>query len=278
MDGSHALLADMLYAAHEYKDSVDEYRLAMAGRPDDATLKRGLDRARKKIVADKPARPRAKARTAKAAPSDDAPAEGGDDAGKTAAPPRRQRRPSRLPTSSSNCIASARSPSIFSRPSSSVCMGAIVPARTPSNVAPSMRMVVRGRPALTPALPKPMSTAQRRRRRPSISNASRPEICFTRSTSLASANRRSRVDHSGGQQDGQIRVRRAQRDAQVRDRLADPDVGRLPSRGTDRQRRTVGVDLPRPAPRARDADADHRRPRRRALTRRRERFRQPAFE
>ena len=32
---AHALLADMLYAAHEYKDSVDEYRLAMAGRPDD---------------------------------------------------------------------------------------------------------------------------------------------------------------------------------------------------------------------------------------------------
>ena len=83
---SHALLADMLYAAHEYKDSVDEYRLAMAGRPDDATLKRGLDRARKKIVADKPARARAKTRTPKAAPSDDAPAEGGDDAGKTAAP------------------------------------------------------------------------------------------------------------------------------------------------------------------------------------------------
>ena len=86
-DGSHALLADMLYAAHEYKDSVDEYRLAIAGRPDDATLKRGLDRARKKVVADKPARPRAKTRAAKAAASDDAPAESGDDAAKTAAPP-----------------------------------------------------------------------------------------------------------------------------------------------------------------------------------------------
>jgi len=85
-DTTHALLADMLYAAHEYKDSVDEYRLAMAGRPDDPALKRGLDRARKKIVADKPARPRAKARAAKAASSDEAPAEGGDDAGKTAAP------------------------------------------------------------------------------------------------------------------------------------------------------------------------------------------------
>jgi len=85
-DGNHALLADMLYAAHEYKDSVDEYRLAMAARPDDPALKRGLDRARKKIVADKPARPRAKARTAKAASSNDAPAEGGDDAGNCCSP------------------------------------------------------------------------------------------------------------------------------------------------------------------------------------------------
>jgi hypothetical protein len=85
-DVTHALLADMLYAAHEFKDSVDEYRLAIAGRPDDPTLKRGLDRARKKVVSDKPARPRAKARSAKAAPEDEAPAEGGDDTAKTAAP------------------------------------------------------------------------------------------------------------------------------------------------------------------------------------------------
>ena len=63
---AHALLADTLYAAKEYKDSVDEYRLALAGKPDDATLKRGLERARKKVGADKPARPRAKARVAKA--------------------------------------------------------------------------------------------------------------------------------------------------------------------------------------------------------------------
>ena len=35
---THALLADMLYAAHEYKDSVDEYRIALAGHPDDDTL------------------------------------------------------------------------------------------------------------------------------------------------------------------------------------------------------------------------------------------------
>jgi hypothetical protein len=56
----HALLADMLYAAHEYKDSVDEYRIALAGHPDDDTLKRGLERARKKVGAEKPAaRPRA---------------------------------------------------------------------------------------------------------------------------------------------------------------------------------------------------------------------------
>jgi tetratricopeptide (TPR) repeat protein len=85
-DATHALLADMLYAAHEFKDSVDEYRLAIAGRPDDPTLKRGLDRARRKVVPDKPARPRAKTRSASAAPDDEAPAESGDDAAKTAAP------------------------------------------------------------------------------------------------------------------------------------------------------------------------------------------------
>jgi serine/threonine protein kinase/tetratricopeptide (TPR) repeat protein len=85
-DATHALLADMLYAAHEYRDSVDEYRLAIAGRPDDATLKRGLDRARKKIAAERPARPAGRTRAAKPAPTDDAPAEGGDDADKSAAP------------------------------------------------------------------------------------------------------------------------------------------------------------------------------------------------
>ena len=78
----------MLYAAHEYKDSVDEYRLALAGRPDDATLKRGLDRARKKSVADKPARPRAKTRAAKAAASsDDAARRGRRRRGQDAQPP-----------------------------------------------------------------------------------------------------------------------------------------------------------------------------------------------
>ena len=62
-DTTHALLADMLYAAHEYKDSVDEYRLALAGRPDDDTLKRGLERARKKLGAEKVRRaPHGKAR------------------------------------------------------------------------------------------------------------------------------------------------------------------------------------------------------------------------
>jgi serine/threonine protein kinase len=75
---THALLADMLYAAKEYKDAVDEYRIAIAGRPDDEALKRGLERARKKVGADKAAaapRPRAKPHVAKAAPSN-APAEG----------------------------------------------------------------------------------------------------------------------------------------------------------------------------------------------------------
>jgi tetratricopeptide (TPR) repeat protein len=87
-ENTHALLADMLYAAKEYKDAVDEYRLAIAGRPDDPALKRGLDRARKKLGSEKQAatRPR-KARAAKAAGAgDDAPAESGDDADKPAPP------------------------------------------------------------------------------------------------------------------------------------------------------------------------------------------------
>jgi serine/threonine protein kinase len=72
-ENTHALLADMLYAAKEYKDAVDEYRLAIAGKPDDPALKRGLDRARKKAgVAEKPvARARSKVRTAKASSSEE---------------------------------------------------------------------------------------------------------------------------------------------------------------------------------------------------------------
>jgi serine/threonine protein kinase len=88
---THALLADMLYAAKEYKDAVDEYRLAIAGKPDDPALKRGLDRARKKAGSEKPARPRAKAQTAKAAKASSggdeaAPAETTDDAEKPMPP------------------------------------------------------------------------------------------------------------------------------------------------------------------------------------------------
>ena len=76
---THALLADMLYAAHEYKDSVDEYRIALAGHPDDDTLKRGLERARKKVGAEKvAARPHAKARVAAKVDGAEEPAEGGD--------------------------------------------------------------------------------------------------------------------------------------------------------------------------------------------------------
>ena len=109
-------------------------------------------------------------------PADDKPPVHGADASQTTAPRsrRRHRRPSRLPTSSSSCIASARSPSIFSRPSTSGCMGGMAPLLSPSNVAPSSRTVVRGRPALTPALPNPTSSAKRRRRRPSISTRTRP--------------------------------------------------------------------------------------------------------
>jgi serine/threonine-protein kinase len=96
---SHALLADMLYAAHEYPESVTEYRAALAGAPDDAALKRGLERARKKLGQDKAKaaasapRPRARARARAAAagagaegsPSDDDKGKPAD--GETASPP-----------------------------------------------------------------------------------------------------------------------------------------------------------------------------------------------
>jgi tetratricopeptide (TPR) repeat protein len=70
----------------QYKDAVDEYRLALAGRPGDDTIKRGLDRARKKAGAGKSSHAHGKARVAKAA---EAPAEADDDASKTpaSAPP-----------------------------------------------------------------------------------------------------------------------------------------------------------------------------------------------
>jgi hypothetical protein len=84
---SHALLADTLYASKAYKDAVDEYRLAIAAQPDDAVLKRGLDRARKKLGAEKAPRPRAKtARAGKAAASSEAPAESDADSAEKAAP------------------------------------------------------------------------------------------------------------------------------------------------------------------------------------------------
>jgi hypothetical protein len=90
---AHGLLADTLYAARQYKDSVDEYRLAIAGKPDDDVLKRGLERARKKAGPEKPARPRGgKARVAKSKPAgkpaagEPAAAEPEEDAGKSAPP------------------------------------------------------------------------------------------------------------------------------------------------------------------------------------------------
>ncbi|HMF39908.1 MAG TPA: protein kinase [Polyangia bacterium] len=77
---AHALLADTLYAAKDYAESVAEYKTAIAGKPGDATLKRGLDRARKKVTAEKAPRPRAKARAGKAAASPgEAPADSSSD-------------------------------------------------------------------------------------------------------------------------------------------------------------------------------------------------------
>jgi hypothetical protein len=50
---AHALLADTLYAAHTYAESVSEYQTALAAKPDDVTIKRGLDRARRKLGSDR---------------------------------------------------------------------------------------------------------------------------------------------------------------------------------------------------------------------------------
>jgi serine/threonine protein kinase len=73
-DTTHGLLADMLYAAREYESSLEEYRTAIAANPDDEALKRGFDRARKKIGAEKSSRSRGKAQVAKAMAAE-APAE-----------------------------------------------------------------------------------------------------------------------------------------------------------------------------------------------------------
>ena len=252
----------MLYAAHEYEDSVDEYRLALAGRPDDATLKRGLDRARKKLGrrqagaarAQRRAPRRPRRRTTR-------PPRAADDAAQDAR--RRQRRPSRLPTSSSSCIASARSPSIFSRPSSSVCMGgdrarahalerravdAHRRARPPGADARLAEADVQ-RPAPPPPpldleqqppgdLPHQIDVARLGEQKVARRPLRRAAATGRSGSGAPSATRRSatdwRIQMSGGSRPA----------------------------GRDRQRRAVGVDLPGPAARARDADAHHRRPRR----------------
>ena len=89
---AHALLADMLYAARDYQESVAEYRAALEGAPDDAVLKRGLDRARKKLGQDKAKaaasspRPRPRSRAA-AAGAEASPAEDKAADTETASPP-----------------------------------------------------------------------------------------------------------------------------------------------------------------------------------------------
>jgi hypothetical protein len=92
---AHALLADMLYAAKDYPASAAEYRKALAAHPeDDATqgaLKRGLQRAQKKMATAKrpAARPARRTRPGPARAGGDAPAAGKDDSGddaKAAAP------------------------------------------------------------------------------------------------------------------------------------------------------------------------------------------------
>jgi serine/threonine protein kinase len=72
---AHALLADTLYAAHDFEASVTEYKAAIAVKSGDAALKRGLDRARKKLAAEKAPRTRAKPRAAKKAASGEAAAD-----------------------------------------------------------------------------------------------------------------------------------------------------------------------------------------------------------
>ena len=141
----HALLADMLYAAEAYQDAVTEYRTALAGEPDDAALAAraqagGQEGRSLPSCAGGARRPprkaasRAKPRTPGRGAETEGAAAGEGEGGQRGAARRRQRRASRLPSKSRSCIASARSPSTFRRPSSSGCIGGMVRARKPSNV------------------------------------------------------------------------------------------------------------------------------------------------
>ena len=79
--GAHALLADMLYAANEDAEAIAEYTRALRARPGDAVLKRGMQRAQRRLgrhaqrAAGRSAAPvRGKQETAAVAPSALAPA------------------------------------------------------------------------------------------------------------------------------------------------------------------------------------------------------------
>ena len=86
-DGARAAGRHAVRRARRTRIRSYEYRQALAAGPDDATLKRGLERARKKIVAEQAGPRRAQTRAPpKRRAVGRAPAEGGDDAGKTAAP------------------------------------------------------------------------------------------------------------------------------------------------------------------------------------------------
>jgi serine/threonine protein kinase len=103
---AHALLADMLYAAKDYPASAAEYRKAIAGHPaNDAAqgaLKRGLQRAtRKMATAKRPARPARRTRSASGRGGDSAAPAGGDDSDDTkAAAPAEGTKPVEAPPAS----------------------------------------------------------------------------------------------------------------------------------------------------------------------------------
>ena len=257
-------------------------RCAGRARPTTPRSKRGLERARKKLGAGQGAgggaRQAARRREAwrrRRAGAEATPAETAADARAAVSA-----EPSRPPTSSSSCIASARSPSSFSRPSSSGCIGGIVPERMPSNVA---RVDAQGR-ARSAGADARLAEADVQRPAPApppLDLEQQPPRDLAHQLDVARIARTARrcADQPGGSSTGRSGIGRAQRDAQVGDRLPDPDVGRLASRGgaTDSVV-VVGAQLPAAAVGARDADAHDGRAGGRAMAGRGERVGQPAFE
>ena len=250
---AHALLADALHAGHEDEEAVAEYKKAIADDGDDPELARGLERAQQQLRSNK----RHTARAARAARAGRKPARRyGGDARRRPPPGTRtalpaQRRPSRLPSSSSSCIARARSPSISRRPSNRGCMGGMAPERSPSKVD-AVETQRRARPArLHPRLaeadverpappPLPVDLEQQ------ASGDLAHEIDVARVGEQHVPRR-----PAGGHEQREVGIGPAESDAQVGRGLTEPDVGRrAPGRRarTARRRRRASSHAPPSGP------------------------------